>query len=126
MDTKLIFLVFCSTCLVTTNSIAQISSKDKQLWKEYAVCTCITKAMQRDSVSNLNDISASIYFDYLKYSPKAFTIVNKYAISLASRVKSTGYADYGSAKPYFFECFKLWNIAETEKVLRGIYRYKNK
>ena len=113
MDMKKIYFilvmsVFSLTSCITTKPVqfGELDAKElerakpyvwRELLKEYFLCVCITEGFKDKNIDD-DDISGTVYFDVLPYSPEAFQEIKAYASSFVETIEPSPIMDHGGKR----------------------------
>lgn len=127
--TKRVYFILALSILFLTNCIGQHKAMDltkatvqRELLKEYFLCTCITESFKERNIGEL-DISQAVYFDILRYSPDAFQEVKNEAKKFAETIEPSPIVDLGNKKAIILSCIEKYKSKELDKFIKSMDRY---
>jgi hypothetical protein len=94
----------------------------RELLKEYFICVCITEGF-KDKRIDEDDMSQSIYFDILPYSPEAFQEVKDYAKKNIKTIDSSTIEDLGNKKAIISSCIDKYKSKELDRFIKSMDKY---
>jgi len=126
---KRLYLILALSILSLTNCYGQYTAVDlkkgtvqRELLKEYFLCVCITEDFKDRQISEL-DISQGVYFDILRYSPKAFQEVKDYAKKFVETIESSPIVDLGNKRAIISSCIEKYKSKEVDKFIKSMDKY---
>lgn len=124
----LFFLITSLTSCFGQLSAADLKKKSvqRELLKEYYLCVCITEAFKDKHISD-DDISQSVYFDILSYSPEAFEVVKDSAIKFVETIMEPSPNihdhDTGNKRAVIMRCIEKYKSKDTKKFIKSLDKY---
>lgn len=94
----------------------------RELLKDYFLCISITEGFSKKNISE-DDISQSVYFDILRYSPEAFQEVQKYARSFIKTIDSSPIEDLGNKKAIILNSIEQYKSKELDDFIKQLDDY---
>jgi len=94
----------------------------RELLKEYFLCVCITEGFKDKQIAE-NDISQALYFDILRYNPKAFQEVKDYAKKFVETIQPSPIEDLGNKKAIISSCIDKYKSKELDKFIKSMDKY---
>ena len=92
----------------------------RELLKDYFLCVCLSESFE--DVKE-NDISESVYFDIIRYSPKVFEKINVYAKKFIATIESTQIDDLGNKKAITLQILEKYKSKELDKFIKSLDKY---
>lgn len=128
MNIKLYFTLLFSVLILMSCSCQnkamgiKTSLEQRELLKEYFLCICIIEGFKNKQIEEL-DISQSVYFDILRYSPEAFHEVKNYAKKFIDTIEPSPIVDLDNKKAIILSCIKKYKSKEVEKFIISMDKY---
>ena len=138
MDMKKIYFilvmsVFSLTSCITTKPVlfGELDAKElerakpyvwRELLKEYFLYVCITEGFKDKSLVD-DDISGTVYFDVLPYSPEAFQEIKAYASSFVETIEPSPIMDHGGKRTVISSCIDKYKSKELDKFVKSMDKY---
>jgi len=94
----------------------------RELLKEYFLCECITEGF-KDKQINEDDISQSVYFDILRYTPEAFEEVKNYARKFVETIEPSPIEDLGNNKAIILNCIGKYKSKDLDEFIKSMDKY---
>lgn len=126
---KRLYFILILSILSLTSCYGQYTTTDfkknvvqRELLKEYFLCVCITEGFKDKQVDE-DDISQSVYFDILRYNPKAFQVVKDYARKFVETIEPSPIADLGNKRAIILSCIEKYKSKELDKFIMSMDKY---
>ena len=94
----------------------------RELLKEYFLYTCIMEGFKDKNLVE-DDISGTVYFDILPYSPEAFQEIKVYAKDFIETIEPSPIRDYGNRRPVISTCIDKYKSKELDKFIKSLDKY---
>ena len=98
------------------------SKEQRELLKEYFLCDCITEGFDDKNIQE-DDISQSVLFDILNYSPDAIQEVKEYAKSFVQTIDPSPIEDLGNRKAIILNSIEKYKSQELDDFIKSLDRY---
>lgn len=129
---KKFFCIFVLSISSLTSCFGQLSAVDlkkttiqRGLLKEYYLCVCITEGFKDKHIAE-DDISQSVYFDILRYSPEALKEVKDSAIKFVETIiepEPSPIIDLSNKRAVIIRCIEKYRSKEIEKFIKSLDNY---
>lgn len=94
----------------------------RELLKEYFLCACIAEGFADKHIDE-SDISQAVYFDILRYSPKAFMEIKAYAKDFVKTIEPSPIEDLGYKKATLLNCIEKYKSREVNQLVKSMDKY---
>ena len=98
------------------------TKEQRELLKEYFLCECITEGFDDKNIQE-DDISQSVLFDILNYSPDAIQEVKEYAKSFVQTIDPSSIEDLGNRKAIILNSIEKYKSQELDDFIKSLDRY---
>ena len=98
------------------------TKEQRELLKEYFLCECITEGFDDKNIQE-DDISQSVLFDILNYSPDAIQEVKEYAKSFVQTIVPSPIEDLGNRKAIILNSIEKYKSKELDDFIKSLDRY---
>jgi hypothetical protein len=98
------------------------TKEQRELLKEYFLCECITEGFDDKNIQE-DDISQSVLFDILNYSPDAIQEVKEYAKSFVQTIDPSPIEDLGNRKAIILNSIEKYKSQELDDFIKSLDRY---
>lgn len=98
------------------------TKEQRELLKEYFLCECITEGFDDKNIQE-DDISQSVLFDILNYSPDAIQEVKEYAKSFVQTIDPSPIEDLGNRKAIILNSIEKYKSKELDDFIKSLDRY---
>ena len=98
------------------------TKEQRELLKEYFLCECITEGFDDKNIQ-ADDISQSVLFDILNYSPDAIQEVKEYAKSFVQTIDPSPIEDLGNRKAIILNSIEKYKSQELDDFIKSLDRY---
>ena len=98
------------------------TKEQRELLKEYFLCECITEGFDDKNIQE-DDISQSVLFDILNYSPDAIQEVKEYAKSFVQTLDPSPIEDLGNRKAIILNSIEKYKSQELDDFIKSLDRY---
>ena len=98
------------------------TKEQRKLLKEYFLCECITEGFDDKNIQE-DDISQSVLFDILNYSPDAIQEVKEYAKSFVQTIDPSPIEDLGNRKAIILNSIEKYKSQELDDFIKSLDRY---
>ncbi len=126
---KKFYFVFVLSISSLINCFGQLSAADlkkkatqRELLKEYYLCVCITEGFKDKHIAE-DDISQSVYFEILNYSPEAFKEVKDSAKQFVETIKPSPIIDLNNKRAIIMSCIEKYRSKKTKKFIKSLDKY---
>ncbi len=129
---KKFYFVFVLSISSLINCFGQLSAADlkkkatqRELLKEYYLCVCITEGFKDKHIAE-DDISQSVYFDILNYSPEAFKEVKDSAKQFVETILKSEFSpimDLNNKRAVIMRCIEKYRSKEIKKFIKSLDKY---
>lgn len=111
-----------SCCGQHTAEDLKKTTVQRELLKEYFLCVCITEGFKDKQISE-DDISQTVYFDILSYSPEAFQEVRDYAKKIVETIEPSPIVDLGNKRAVILNCIEKYRSKELDRFIKSMDKY---
>jgi hypothetical protein len=98
------------------------TKEQRELLKEYFLCECITEGFDDKNIQE-DDISQSVLFHILNYSPDAIQEVKEYAKSFVQTIDPSPIEDLGNRKAIILNSIEKYKSQELDDFIKSLDRY---
>lgn len=126
---KKVYFVFVLSISSLISCFGQLSTTDlkkrsiqRELLKEYYLCVCITEGLKDKHIAE-DDISQSVYLDYLDYSPEALKEVKDSAKQFVETIIPSPIMDLNNKRAVIMRCIEKYRSKETNKFIKSLDKY---
>ncbi len=98
------------------------TKEQRESLKEYFLCECITEGFDDKNIQE-DDISQSVLFDILNYSPDAIQEVKEYAKSFVQTIDPSPIEDLGNRKAIILNSIEKYKSQELDDFIKSLDRY---
>ena len=94
----------------------------RELLKEYFLCVSITEGFKEKNIVE-EDISETVYFDVLPYSPEAFQEVREFAKKFVETIEPSPVVDLKNKSAVISSCINKYKSKELDKFIKSLDIY---
>lgn len=116
------FLSLTSCCGQHTALNLEKRTVQKELLKEYFLCISIIEGFKDKQICK-DDVSKSVYFDILQYSPEALQKVEVYAKEFVETIEPSPLIDLGNKKAVILRCIEQYKSKELDKFINSLDKF---